>query len=196
MRPLLRLAIGVASLLYPLSASADTISLEPSTQDSVVGSTVFLDIMASGLQLGSFDLTISFDPLLLSATGVEFDTFLGSPDSIQTSSLGFSSVNLAEISLVTDPAALIAIQPGTFRLAQLEFEALLPGVTTVSFSDGLVADPYATVLSPDLSSAMVTIASANGGAVPEPVGGLSYLVGLLVVGSMAIRRRERSIRGG
>lgn len=196
MRPLLRLAIGVAPLLYPLWASADTISLEPSTQDSVVGSTVFLDIMASGLQVGAFDLTVSFDPLLLSPTGVEFDSFLGVPlSSLQFSSLGFDSVKLAETSLLSS-ADLVPMQQGDFRLARLDFETLAAGVTTISFSDALVSDPDAAILSPTLSSATVTIASSSGGAVPEPVGGLPYVAGLLVLGSIAIRRRERSIRGG
>jgi hypothetical protein len=176
---------------YPLYVSAEMITLQPSQATYVVGSTVVLDIVAGDGNVGAYDLSVSFDPQLLWPNAIGFDTFLGGPLlSSQDSSVGLNSLELAETSWL-DPDTIIALQQGDFRLAHLEFEALMPGVTVVSFTSALVTDPYADFLSPTLGSATVTIQERSGETVPEPGSGLLCIAGLLAIGSRAIRQRRR-----
>jgi hypothetical protein len=184
MLTVLRSAVALGLLVHPLCVSAEVIGFDPSQTEQAVGSKVVLDIVAADLTLGAFDLTVSFDPMLLSPSAIEFDTFLGFPFSIQDSSMGFSSLNVTETSLLS-PGELILLQQGGFRLARLSFDAMMSGVTEVSFTSATVADADGVLFSPNLGSATVTIRAQSDPAVPEPPSGLLFVAVLLAMGIRA-----------
>jgi hypothetical protein len=115
------------------------LSIVPADVDAVEGDTIALDVLVGGLDgefIGGYDLSLGWDPGLLSLLGVVFDTFLDGPsDSITLHDIGPASLSVFEVSL----GALVN-QTGfdAFRLFSMSFATLGSGVATVLFSaDGV-----------------------------------------------------------
>ncbi len=188
------LAIGLLSASS--AAQAISLSFDPPSHDVPVGSPVAVNLVISGLadaaapSLGSFDLDLVYDPLLLVLTGVAFgDPVLGD----QLDLAGFGSIsgfdgslagtlNLFEISidLVTD---LDALQAGSFTLATLSFDALAAGTSFLEIASASLklGDSLGDPLSSDLTPGSITV-------IPEPAAVTLTLIGILL---LALVRRLR-----
>ena len=121
-------------------AAAPMLTISPVSQPVFEGHTVDVSVGISGLNaggppgVGSFDLTILYNPSLLSSPTVTFSTFLGDPvtEAITGTTAGTGSIEAAEVSLLTS-AQLFARQPASFSLFDLSFIAAASGTVTFSF---------------------------------------------------------------
>lgn len=135
-------SLAACLLIGACSSAAHAIpivSLVPNDLNAVQGDTIDLDLLFRGGEgelLGAYDLSLDWDPSLLSLLSVAFDTFLDGPaDSIAGYAIGSGSLSIFEVSL-----GALANQTGfdAFRLASLTFAALDSGVALIGFSiDGV-----------------------------------------------------------
>jgi hypothetical protein len=140
LKRLFPLALLACVLQTPL-ANAALLSLQPDTTFAANGDSMSLDLVVSGLgdfspnSLGSFDVSVGFDPAVLAFTGYDLNSFLGDlgvPESFDVSGgASGGTVNVAQVSLLSTPD-LDALQPGEFILASLNFDVLdLEGTETL-----------------------------------------------------------------
>jgi hypothetical protein len=185
-------AAFLSFLLFPtVSSHAISIGFSPASQDVAAGGSFQVDIVISDLGgeiVSAFDLDVTYDPSILSATGVSFSDLLNGGDpflSFQDSDISTPGlVDLAELSLLSD-SELGAIQPDSFTLATLSFDASSPGASSLNFifnSFNDVKGANAQVLQLDIGAGNVTVAAS----VPEPGTSLLFGVGLL---GLALGRR-------
>ncbi len=158
MKRLIGLIVLVESLSLPWATSALALSVDfvPGSQTVPVGRPVSVDTVLSGLaaagppSVGAFDLDVSFDPSILSPTGVTFGAFLGDPslfEALTASSFLPGVVDLAEVSLLA-PTDLDTLQPVSFALATLSFDTLAFGNSSLNFSQVIVSDAFGERLDP------------------------------------------------
>ena len=189
------------------SAFAITIGFTPAHDTISLGDSLDVQVYISGLQkvmpneiVSAFDLFVSYDPGVLSATEVAFGPYLGDPDLIEAigdydlSTAGV--VNFSELSLIDDDV-LDVIQPDTERLllATLSFDAVGLGKTFLEFSRHPIFQIQdvkgrdANVLSVNTRKGRLSVAP-----VPEP-GTMLLLTGglgsLAVWSGIAGRRRNK-----
>jgi hypothetical protein len=173
------LAVVLFSMLTTahLRATLITVDLIPSSFTVTSGQALSTDVFVSGLgassppSVGSFDVTVIFDPTLLTATGLTFGPFLGSVGSgevLVSSTTVPGKISVAAVSLLT-PAELDALQPASFSLASLSFVASASGSTALNISSKIVGDAFGDDL-----------------VVPEPRTFLLLSVGL---GAALLRKR-------
>lgn len=186
------LAILCALALLPATSRADaiTVSLDPAAQTVQLGATMTLDLVVSGLgagttpSIGTFDVDVSFDSSLLSFVSASFGTgldvfgFGANPRSVTP---GAGSLNLFELSLDL-PADLDALQPDSFTLASLSFQALALGTSPSSITINALGDSLGDPLTATVSGANITVAQ-----VPEP--SLAYLLGTGLAILVLVRKR-------
>lgn len=177
------------------SASAITISTLPPNQTVETGDAVSVDLVITGLgtgsapSLGVFDITVAFNPAILSFTnviwGTELDLF-GLGD-VQSLTIGSGTLNLFELSL--DSAAdLDALQASDFKLATLRFTALTLGFSSLGLTVNNLGDARGAVLGAVAAGAGVDVESNGGPLIPEPATFSTMLLGITVV---ALRLRHR-----
>jgi hypothetical protein len=119
---------------------ATRIDLNPTLTNTSVGSSFSVAVVISGLSgvspalaVTDFDLDVSYDPALLSATGVTFGSGLGSPPDVSGSDLSSSGVvDLFAVSFASYPT-LLGLQGDSFTLATLTFQSLAPGTDSLAF---------------------------------------------------------------
>lgn len=183
--------IGSAVLLLAATtaAPAATISFAPPTQTVGVGSSAVVDVIISGAYVGAFDLDVTYDPSIVSFREVVFGDFLGAPFSLQDSAGGGGVVDLAEVSLL-DPAELMQIQPASFRLASIIFDAVGVGVSPLAFSQLLVGDPEALSVMLDSQAGEIRVTGGGEPLVPEPS---TISMFILAGGVLALLRRRRKL---
>jgi hypothetical protein len=180
-----RECLGVATDGHALA-----LELTPSRSFVRVGDSVRLNVRIDGLgdgtALGAYDLAVRWDPLMLEATGIEADTFLGSPslgEAWVDAAAGTGEASLAVLSLLS-PAALYGIQPGAFGLAWIDFEAVGVGMAGFEVSSLVLSDAFGGPLIPDEILVGELI-------VPEPQPIASSLAGMI---ALEILRRRRCAR--
>ncbi|CAG0972652.1 hypothetical protein GEOBC_01363 [Geobacteraceae bacterium] len=166
----------VVCLLRIAPAGAVSLDFVPSQQTVDVGQSLSVDLLISGLgsSVGSFDLDVSFDPAVLFPTGVAFGPFLGDPalgEALTDFIFLGGVVDLAEVSLLTS-SELDALQPDSFTLATLFFDAVSVGSSGLEFSQALVDDASGIKLD-------LTTGSGGVNVVPEPGTFLLALCGLM-----------------
>lgn len=185
-------AIGTAFALWTAPpASAITIGFTPYSQSISVGSTATVDLFISGLgagtapSLGTFDLNIDFDPLVLSFTGASFGSQLDlfGLGNLRDVTPGVGSVNIFELSY-DSPFDLDTLQADTFVLATLTFNALGSGVSPLLISANALGDSNGDSLAADL-------VATNISAVPEPETQLLMVIGIGMI-ALAMKRRNSS----
>ena len=190
------LGIGFLLCLMPLSAGAISIDFSPVSQTVGPADTVLVDIVISDLAgeiVSAYDLDVTFDPTILSATDVSFGSFLGDEAFFEVfSHFDLSAagvVDFAQLSLLSD-LDLALQQPDAFVLATLEFEAIGLGTSALDFVFDVFNDLKGTgaqVLNVTAGSGSVT----GTVVVPEPHAALLFALGTWVIGT-AIRRRPRA----
>ena len=183
-----------AFLMHTPWAHATLIALQPSSTYATTGDSISLDLVISGLgnfgpdSLGAFDISVGYDPGVLTFTSYSLGNFLGNialAEAINSSTgnLG-SAVNVSEISLLS-AVGLDALQPSAFTLATLNFNVtnLAAGtVTQLSLLSGTVlADGFGALL-PTMSGAPVSIA-----AISEP--GTAFLLIASMFSWLTLKRR-------
>lgn len=159
-----------------------------------------IGILISGLDdgmapsLSTFDLDVVFDPALFDFDSLTFgDPILGDQldlfgfGIITSVSSGIGMVNFFEVSL-DFPFDLDDLQPGSFTLATLTFDALTAGTGDFDITIQSLGDSFGLPLNATVTRGTVT--SSNATSVPEP-GTLTLiltsLTGLIVLGRL--RRR-------
>lgn len=182
--------LGFFGLLYSCFSSAAILGLDPAVTNIGTSSSFDVDVVISDLGgdiVGGFDVTIGYDPSLLTATNVGFTSNLGSPLSL----IGFDlatpgEVNANETSLLFS-FELDALQPGdSVRLATLSFMANNVGTASLLFTSALISDE----LGVEIPLQAVVGASVEISAIPIPGALWLMISGLLGLGAMGRKRRS------
>jgi hypothetical protein len=176
------------------TSNAITIGFDPVAQDVMLGDSAIVNLFISGLgsemgpSLSTFDLDVSFDPLILGFNSVSFgdpvlgdqlDLFgLGSIIASDASIPGF--VNLFELSLDL-PDDLNALQADNFILASLAFDTLALGTSPLGIAINGLGDAFGDPLDADIQSGSVSV-------VPEPSTFLLVASGLAGIGFFVRRK--------
>jgi len=154
-----------------------TLSFVPVSQ-TVSQGPIFVHVKISGFgpgtatAVGDFDLTVSYDPSIVTATGVTFGLALGDETAFEalTAADWFTTpgvIDFAEVSLL-DSLDLEARQAPLlatgFVLAQLIFEPAVLGTTPLNFTKSIAGDSSGTNIAPlATETGSITVV-----AVPEP----------------------------
>lgn len=193
-----RICLILALVLVAVTpGQAALVTLSPTALTVSAGDTFAVDLQISNLgagnAVGAYDIDIGFDPNLMSLAGVFFGNGLDvlGLGSLQFSTSGVGQLNLFELSLDT-AVDLIALQPGTFVLATLNFFAVAPGTSAITLSLNALGDANGDPLPASLVAGSVTIA-ANA-SVPEPESYALVAVALLIVAGIQRRRKLASSR--
>lgn len=180
-------ALGIFCTASPLSAASIVVS--PGTQTALLSSTITLDLNISDLGSGSapsvgvYDLTVTFNPAILSFSSVLWGTGLDvlSLGSLQSLTAGTGTVNVFELSL--DLASdLNSLQPDSFRLFTLSFSTLSFGTTSIAIILNSLGDADGANLPVTLTNGFVTVGPES--SVPEPGSAPTTLAGVLILFSL------------
>jgi hypothetical protein len=139
---------------------------------AALGTEFTIDVIAEGINLGGYDLTIEYTPLLAAAAGsVEFGTALGF--TIQPEpEFGLAHIRFSETSLEDTPA-LLAMQ-GTgpdnrFRIASISFLAAAAGAAQFNVTINELTDVNANPFTSTAIGTVVQIVPPTPpSGVPEP----------------------------
>lgn len=195
------LLTGLIGFLASSPAMALSVGFTPTAQTVPQGSSLSVDVVAtpapgSGEIVSAYDLDLSYDASIITATGVTFGTALGGPlDSLTDSILSSGLVNFAEVSFLSD-ADLASLQTSPFTLASISFTADAVGTSPLSFIN------YSTLTGKDIKGALVTAytspnlgsgsVTVTGAAVPEP-GTLVLLVVFGLATLLVCRKKVKAI---
>lgn len=196
--------------LFSATSHAILLGLQPSTESVFAGDTFTMDLVISGLgdgaapSVGAFDLDVTFDPFIFDFVDYSLGPDLGdiSMGEAYDWSLGQimpGTINLNEFSLLeADPASgpffippyLDDIQPASFSLASLTFQALdLAGESRMQiqidemFGQG-VYDGLGDILAVDaLGDSTISVKT-----VPEPATILLVMSGMAGLGIFGRKR--------
>jgi len=184
-----------------LTASASTITFQPTSQTVNLGATATVDVNLSGLSagqaLGAFDLLVDSNSSIIDPTSVTFFNYLGNPTlELTGSNLTSSSVEAAETSFETT-ATLLGLQ-GTqpFSLFAITYNAIGVGTSTLTLGSfpEILADGSGNKLAlPTVTAGSITVVNGSPSTVPEPSTLVLMMSGLGVLGS-AVRRRHLAQR--
>ena len=193
----------LALLPVPLFGNLVQLSFLPSSQDVFVNGTVQVAVNISLLNigeppsLGTYDLDVSYNPLLLNFLNVTFgDPILGNQldlfglGNIQSFTIGLGSVNLFELSF--DSAAdLDAFQAGDFTLFVLSFSAIAPGTNPLTLNVNALGDAIGGPINFTQQDGSVNIIGQTS-EIPEP--STAYLALFAVTAILALpSRRSRHV---
>jgi len=173
--------------------SAISINFEPLTTTANVGDTVDVNVVVSGLLdaneiVSAYDLFIGYDASVLTASSVTFGPYL---DDFIYPSIQFDEVvspgllEFGEISFLFD-YELEAIQPDSFTLATLSFDAIASGYSDLIFEPhplfGFIDVKGRDALPLDLTAGTGLISVMEPPvSVPEPESFVLVLIGFLLL---------------
>lgn len=180
---------------------AATISVNPTAQTQTVGSPTTISLLITGLgagtapSLGTFDIDIAFDPVLLSFVTATFGNQLDilGLGSLQITTPGTGTVNLFELSLDTVDD-LNNLQAGSFTLAMLTFDTIAVGTSALNLTVNALGDADGQAISSILENGTLTIEDTAGNPIPEPSYALPIGSLLLLLLCAISSRRQASHR--
>lgn len=192
----------LCAMLAPADSGAVGLAVQPPASAVLLGEVADVAIAIEGLvgaaapSLGSYELTLSFDPAVVEFVEVLFgDPLLGNQlntggfGTLNGAAAGALGVNMFEVSLDA-PDHLNLLQAGSFVLATVRFRAIGVGTTGLAIDAAtlLLGDAYAMPLAAALSPGALTVA-----LVPEPSAAWLFAFGGAVVGGCLARRRAGSV---
>ncbi|HEY6987558.1 MAG TPA: cohesin domain-containing protein [Bryobacteraceae bacterium] len=150
-------------------SSASTIALVPSRAEVNIGSAFTVDLVAQDVNLGGFDFTLGFTPLLASFNMADFGPYLGAPMSFQAADAQIDTITLDELSF-EDSTVLAGLQGNQFTLATLHFTALSAGAATFDIQSSFLTDFEGNTITADTLDTVVQVKGGNPPptSTPEP----------------------------
>jgi len=175
------LFLGVVSTQAAFAVPVLSTSATPSP--AVQGSSVAVKVMIAGIaDLYGYQLTLSFNPSVLQATGVTEGAFLGTGGTTFFSG-GTINNTTGSISFLFD--TLIGVPTGVTGsgvLATVNFNAVSAGTSPLTFSDVLFLNSASTDIAVQLANGSLQVV-----AIPEPATVLMLGMGLA---GLALRHRR------
>ena len=189
------------SMSFALNSQALTIDLSPSAQELQLGDNLTLDVKVSDLadatapSLGVYDLNLLFDATRVSISNIIWG------DAVKGNQLdlnGFSSLqmsdannpgilNLFELSL-DDVWSLNNLQAGSFSLFSVIFSTIAAGPAEFTLGVNALGDANGdSLLADSIGTSKVMI---NAVAVPEPAASFLFLIGLIALGFVRMKKQE------
>lgn len=200
--------LGIACGLLPTiltvkTVQAASLALIPAVQSVEVGNAVEIEVVISGLgdvsapSLSTFDLDVNFDPSILAFSSATFgDPILGDQldllgfGSLTDVTAGAGTVNLFELSFDL-PSDLDSLQPDSFTLATLNFNAIGVGSSPLAISTvNALGDANGLPLLIEAVSGANVEVTPSTATVPEPSLSLLSLFSALGVGGFLLRKQS------
>ena len=185
------LLTSLVVLVWAISSHAISLDFVPANQTVVVGTPVTVDVVISGLNaaneiVSAFDLDVTYDSNILSATNVTFGLDLGDP-SLFEALTGFSLsspgiVDFSELSLLSD-ADLALLQGDSVTLATLRFDSIGVGPSALNF----VLDQFNDVKGRNNQILPLTVGTGNIAVAPIPEPSTMFLLGSGLAGLVGMR---------
>jgi hypothetical protein len=185
-----KLALGLVLLLLLGAthlAAAYSLQISPASQTVFQNDHALIDVNVSGVSgIGSYEITLLFDPLIFAAPTVTFGSQLGNPtDSFTNVIMALGSVNVAEVSFLPD----LTFQPANFTLFTLDFLATGIGTSNIVLDIINIGNANGDEIPGAVPSGGEITVEAGQVVVPEP--GTLLLLGTGLAGLVAWRRKFR-----
>lgn len=185
--------LSVLLLIFPGAAFATDISVMPASLSVATGSSVNVALMISGLtdlgtpSLGTYDLNVAYDASVLGFVSASYGD-PGFGDQLDLSGFGtfasttpgIGTVDLFELSF-DSPATLDSLQRGAFTLANLTFDALGPGTSSLVLGVNALGDAFGNSVVASLANGRVSVTAGSTTTVPTPGTPLLIGAGLLAL---------------
>ena len=191
-RLFLGLLTSLVVLVWAISSHAILLDFVPANQTVVVGNPLTVDVVISGLDaaneiVSAFDLDVTYDSSILSATNVTFGLDLGDPSIFEALTdftlLSPGVVDFAELSLLSD-TDLASLQGDSVTLATLAFDAVEIGQSTLNFGG---APPINDVKGRNNEILPLTVGTGNVAVAPIPEPSTMFLFGSGLAGLVGMR---------
>ncbi len=183
--------LSVSDLCGSLAnAQTATLSVDPTTQTTSIGSVVTVDVSISNVtNLYGYQFDLTFNPSILQAVSSSEGPFLASGGS--TYFIPGTNDNVGGTVAATADTLLTAVNgvSGSGELAVFTFDAVGKGTSTIGIQNETLLDSALNIISDLTTSGSVTVGS-GATTVPEidPASAISALT-LLLGGVMVIRGR-------